>query len=38
MGNKLMDLRDTRFVLYEQLNVEELVQGDPVSGSLQRDF
>jgi len=24
MGNKLMDLRDTRFVLYEQLNVEEL--------------
>ena len=24
MGNKLLDLRDTRFVLYEQLNVEEL--------------
>jgi len=26
MGNKLMDLRDTRFVLYEQLNIEELCE------------
>lgn len=26
MGNKLTDLRDTRFVLYEQLNVEELCE------------
>lgn len=26
MGNKLTDLRDTRFVLYEQLNVEDLCE------------
>ena len=26
MGNKLTDLRDTRFVLYEQLNIEELCE------------
>ncbi len=26
MGNQLMDLRDTRFVLYEQLKVEELFE------------
>jgi len=26
MGNKLTDLRDTRFILYEQLNVEELCE------------
>jgi len=26
MGNKLTDLRDTRFVLYEQLKVEDLCQ------------
>ncbi len=26
MGNKLTDLRDTRFILYEQLNVEDLCE------------
>ena len=26
MGNKLMDLRDTRFILYEQLNIEDLCE------------
>ncbi len=28
MGNQLTDLRDTRFVLYEQLNADELCQAE----------
>lgn len=29
MGNKLCDLKDARFILYEQLNVEELCKSEP---------
>ena len=38
MGNKLTDLRDTRFVLYEQLNIEELCQADRFRDHSQETF
>jgi alkylation response protein AidB-like acyl-CoA dehydrogenase len=38
MGNKLADLRDTRFVLYEQLHVEELCRTERFQDHSRETF
>ncbi|MEA4926452.1 MAG: acyl-CoA dehydrogenase [Syntrophomonadaceae bacterium] len=38
MGNKLCDLKDARFVLYEQLNVEELCKSERYSDHSLETF
>ena len=38
MGNKLTDLRDTRFVLYEQLNVEDLCRASRFQDHSKETF
>ena len=36
MANLLVDERDVKFVLYEQLNIEELCESDAFPNSLEK--
>ncbi|HUN54874.1 MAG TPA: acyl-CoA dehydrogenase [Smithella sp.] len=38
MGNKLQDMRDTRFVLYEQLKIEEMCKADRFGDHSRETF